>query len=431
MAQETQTKPDANKSAADKTKTASTSKPKSTQASSPRAANGAAKRPSEEVMAKIKQLGNKIDPELIKQREGWRDRNGNVHMVDYIEWHTVADILDKVAPEWEHTVADIREIGDNIVVTAAISIGGITREGMGTGAADTEMGIKKAEHDALKRAAVKFGIGRELYKKESEFIERTGGGNQGQNAGGFPNNPRATGQFDLVSPKQLGMIRALAREKGLDADEESMRVMDTRTDDLNKKAASALIGHLQTYRPEDHAMQSTGGRETQSVENRPDRVEQSTSSNLARAGEQDAFDPTQGPVQPVAPVAVVQPVAPVAVTQPVAPVPPAPTPQAEIAPTHEPVAMLSEKGAAQIREKAAAKFPGVDIDAVVEQRYLNTEGRNITNLMDLTREQGRQLFDAMKNNPEKITALWKEAQKRITPEVAPAKSALEDLFDDF
>ena len=61
-----------------------------------------------------------------------------------------------------------------VTVTVAITIDGITREGLGTGYADSEMGIKKAEHDALKRAAVKFGIARELYKKESDTIEREG-----------------------------------------------------------------------------------------------------------------------------------------------------------------------------------------------------------------------------------------------------------------
>ncbi len=46
----------------------------------------------------LQQLRQNVDPHLVKSREGWRDRNGNVHMVDYVEWHTVADILDDAAP---------------------------------------------------------------------------------------------------------------------------------------------------------------------------------------------------------------------------------------------------------------------------------------------------------------------------------------------
>ncbi len=194
----------------------------------------------------LKELRKNVVPQLVKQREGWRDRNGNTHYVDYVEWHTVADILDENAPNWSHTVKDIRQIGDIFTVTVAITIDGVTREGIGTGTADSELGIKKAEHDALKRAAVKFGIARDLYKKESDVIERDGAVPvQTQGAGGFPQNPIARSLSDLVTAKQLGMIRAMAREIGVDPDEECNAAMQCKTDELSKKAASAFIQHLQ------------------------------------------------------------------------------------------------------------------------------------------------------------------------------------------
>ncbi len=198
----------------------------------------------------LRELRKNVDPELVKQREGWRDRNGNTHYVDYVEWHTVADILDEHAPNWMHTVKDIRQIGDIFAVTVAITIDGVTREGIGTGTADSEMGIKKAEHDALKRAAVKFGIARELYKRESDTIEREGAvpppnPNPNPNNDGFPSNPIARSLSDLVTAKQLGMIRAISREIGADADAECQNVMQCKTDELSKKAASGLIQHLQ------------------------------------------------------------------------------------------------------------------------------------------------------------------------------------------
>ncbi|MBX7169791.1 MAG: SWIM zinc finger family protein [Pyrinomonadaceae bacterium] len=196
----------------------------------------------------LRNLHQNINPELVKQREGWKDRNGNVHKIDYVEWHTVADILDEKAPNWTHTVKDVRQIGNIVTVTVAITIDGVTREGLGTGYADSEMGIKKAEHDALKRAAVKFGIARELYKKESDAIEREGAvppSNYNNNDGGFPANPVATSLMDLVTAKQLGMIRAIARETGIDPDEECQTVLSCKTDELSKKAASAFIQHLQ------------------------------------------------------------------------------------------------------------------------------------------------------------------------------------------
>jgi hypothetical protein len=186
-------------------------------------------------------LKQPVDPRLIKTREGWRDRNGNQHLVEYVEWHTVADILDRVAPTWSHSVRGIVQIGDMVAVTAAITIDGVTREGVGTGTADNETGIKKAEHDALKRAAIKFGIARELYQRESEIIETAGAGPQ---PGDFPKDPLAKSMADLVTPKQLGMIRALAREAGVDPDEESQSIMRVRTEELSKRAASSFIDHL-------------------------------------------------------------------------------------------------------------------------------------------------------------------------------------------
>lgn len=192
----------------------------------------------------LRELRKTLDPQLVKQREGWTDRNGHTQMVDYVEWHTVADILDQEAANWTHSVKDIRAIGEIVTVTVAITIDGITREGIGTGQAGTEMGIKKAEHDALKRAAVKFGIARDLYKKEFEAIEREAPVVQAESAG-FPANPIARSLSDLVTARQLGMIRAIARELGLDADQECNSVMRCRTDEMSKRAASALIQHLQ------------------------------------------------------------------------------------------------------------------------------------------------------------------------------------------
>jgi hypothetical protein len=191
----------------------------------------------------LQELRKTVDPNLIRQRAGRRDRNGNIHMVEYVEWHTVADILDEHAPNWGHTVKDIRPIGDIVTVTVAITIDGVTREGVGTGKTASETGIKKAEHDALKRAAVKFGIARELYKREFESIE--------QDENGVPAEARPAGDpiakslGDMITSKQLAMIRGLAREANVDAEAECSQTMHCSIDELSKRAASDLIEHLQ------------------------------------------------------------------------------------------------------------------------------------------------------------------------------------------
>ncbi|MGB2750434.1 MAG: Rad52/Rad22 family DNA repair protein [Pyrinomonadaceae bacterium] len=191
----------------------------------------------------LKELRKTVDPNLIRQRAGRRDRDGNVHMVEYVEWHTVADVLDDNAPNWAHTVKDIRSIGDIVTVTVAITIDGVTREGIGTGKAISETGIKKAEHDALKRAAVKFGIARELYKKEFDAIEQTDEPQVFEPKA--ISDPIAKSLGDMVTGKQLGMIRAIARESNIDAEAECSQMMRCRIDELSKRAASDLIEHLQ------------------------------------------------------------------------------------------------------------------------------------------------------------------------------------------
>lgn len=189
----------------------------------------------------LRNLRQQVDASLVKTREGWIDHNGQQHYVEYVEWHAVADILDRVAPAWSHAVRNINLIGDIVAVTAAITIDGVTREGIGTGFADSEVGIKKAEHDALKRAAVKFGIARELYQKESETIEREGQVPPQRN---FSGTPQARTLGELVTPRQLGMIRALAREVGVEPDEECQVVLKCATEELSKRAASSFIDHL-------------------------------------------------------------------------------------------------------------------------------------------------------------------------------------------
>jgi hypothetical protein len=193
----------------------------------------------------LRELRKTVNPQLIRQRAGRRDRNGNVHMVEYVEWHTVADILDEHAPNWGHTVKDIRPIGDIITVTVAITIDGVTREGVGTGKTASETGIKKAEHDALKRAAVKFGIARELYKREFDSIEQDDLPAAVETPQERSADPVAKTLGDMITSKQQAMIRGLAREASVDAAAECSRLMQCGIDELSKRSASDLIEHLQ------------------------------------------------------------------------------------------------------------------------------------------------------------------------------------------
>ncbi|MCS6874018.1 MAG: RAD52 family DNA repair protein [Pyrinomonadaceae bacterium] len=188
---------------------------------------------------KLELLRQEVSPNLIKQKEGWKDREGQAHYVDYVEWHTVADILDEKAPNWSHSIRDIKKIGNFVVVTVAITIDSVTREGIGTGIADSEVGIKKAEHDALKRAAAKFGIARHLYKKEADASD---------SPIKLSVNPLARSVGDLITSKQLSMIYALGREIGVDVEQECQSVFGCSLDEISKRTASTFINYLQEFK---------------------------------------------------------------------------------------------------------------------------------------------------------------------------------------
>lgn len=196
-------------------------------------------REQEDFEAILASLSERLPDDVIRQRVGWRDQAGEEHLIDYIEWHTAAEILDRVCPDWSHEVCDINVIGDLVAVTAAITIKGITRCGIGVDSALDEKGIKGAEHDALKRAAVKFGLARSLYRD---------GKNKRKKAASSDFGLKKNKDTDPVTEKQLSAIYAIAKAKSLDAQLESMALFRCEPEQLSRSAASELIDHLRNIR---------------------------------------------------------------------------------------------------------------------------------------------------------------------------------------
>jgi hypothetical protein len=60
----------------------------------------------------------------------------------------------------------------------------------------------------------------------------------------FDGDPCARSFAELVSPRQLAMIRQLARDTAVDAERECMKLVGCATGDLSKAAASFYIEHL-------------------------------------------------------------------------------------------------------------------------------------------------------------------------------------------
>jgi len=66
----------------------------------------------------------------------------------------------------------------------------------------------------------------------------------------FPRDPLAKSIATLITPKQIGMIRALAKEAGVDAQEECQSVLRCKIEELSKRAASSFIDYLKTINTE-------------------------------------------------------------------------------------------------------------------------------------------------------------------------------------
>jgi hypothetical protein len=128
-------------------------------------------------------LAAPVDPHTIAWRQDGRaiQRDGRfiARFVAYIEANTVRERLDAVVPgEWDLTLELMPALpgasadeGTACTFKARLQVLGVIREDVGTG-----KDYKQASTDAFKRAAVRFGIGHELYAYEQNWVELDGDG---------------------------------------------------------------------------------------------------------------------------------------------------------------------------------------------------------------------------------------------------------------
>lgn len=107
-----------------------------------------------------------------------RDGKFLARFVCYVEAGTVRERLDSVVPgEWSLTTEALPPLpyasdeDTSVSMRARLTIRGVIREDVGTGE-----NYKMAATDAFKRAAVRFGIGHELYSMDQCWVEVDGDG---------------------------------------------------------------------------------------------------------------------------------------------------------------------------------------------------------------------------------------------------------------
>lgn len=116
------------------------------------------------------QLSEPFQVKDVKFRAGaTSERNGELKALAlaYIEARDVMNRLDEVVgwDGWQDEYRVLRETGNSLEVECTLTINGVSRSDAGIGD-----DAKAAYSDALKRAAVKFGVGRYLYNLPKVWV---------------------------------------------------------------------------------------------------------------------------------------------------------------------------------------------------------------------------------------------------------------------
>lgn len=98
----------------------------------------------------------------------------------FIPWQLIRKRLDEVCPDWQVSYSDPIIAGELVVIRCRLTIGTVSREGVGNSEAfveKTEGGnykfgtpVEKASADAFKNAAEAFGVGR--YLDDQQYVMR-------------------------------------------------------------------------------------------------------------------------------------------------------------------------------------------------------------------------------------------------------------------
>jgi hypothetical protein len=124
----------------------------------------------------LESLKAPIPQRLISKKEIFKQKV-KVGEVDYVSWINLSDILDDLCglDGWEWQVKDVQQIGENLTLTGVLTLHGedksLTR--MATGIEDINCSSygdpsSNAEAMALRRCCAKFGLGRDLWRKDNK-----------------------------------------------------------------------------------------------------------------------------------------------------------------------------------------------------------------------------------------------------------------------
>jgi hypothetical protein len=122
---------------------------------------------------KISEILENLKKPVPKQYLSAKTIKGN--KITYIAWYDLAEILDNTAGigQWDWEIKDISQIGDNLTLIGSLTIYGSDRQltMMATGTESINCSgygdpSSNAEAMAMRRCCAKFGLGRDLWRKD-------------------------------------------------------------------------------------------------------------------------------------------------------------------------------------------------------------------------------------------------------------------------
>ena len=213
-------------------------------------------------------LEKPFEPNQIKQRQG-----SFGHILDYVEGPVItARLNDAFEANWTFEITNhwILKETDEVIVLGKLTAENVTKMAFGskeiTRNKDTKAimsigdDLKSASTDALKKAASLFGVGLYLYSEnrsngiDGKNPKDQGTGNSGSESKNQPTGaqtqpPKTDGNGGRLTNKQLAMIFALGKSKGLqssDVKAKSLSTFNKNVNFLSKEEASTFIQTLQS-----------------------------------------------------------------------------------------------------------------------------------------------------------------------------------------
>lgn len=146
-------------------------------------------------------MTKEIDKQLIRWRvaRSLGQRNGVEigQLVGYIDGRICMTLLDAMDDSWSVEQAPL-VAGDRLIgVQTMLTVNGVTRSDVGV--PSNQEPVKGAYSDGLKRAAVHFGIGRELYELPQVFAPLNAEG-KSKTPADKPTFNEATGRWEIAAP---------------------------------------------------------------------------------------------------------------------------------------------------------------------------------------------------------------------------------------